>query len=298
MQLGLDAEQVMLPADHVLLTEAQALPGILVVRLANGGTHFVVVWRLHGPFVQLMDPGTGRRWISAKRFFDEIYVHKQSVASAEWRDWAGSEQFLQPLRRRLADLGAPRSAAERLIERATSDHNWQGLAALDGAVRMMQSIIHSGGLRRGERAARVIEQFADQPKSIPREYWSVRRADGAGEDQLLMRGAVLVHVRGRVATPPTQDRAATLSAELAAALGEPPSRPGRDLLRVLMQDGVLAPSALTFALVAATGGVLLEAVLLRGLLDLGRELALGGQRLAAMALCLLSSRRFCSSNYP
>src|SRR5215472_12850468 len=61
IQLGLDAGQIMVPADHVLLNEAETLPGIIVVRLANGVTHVVVAWRRHGPLVKLMDPGTGRR---------------------------------------------------------------------------------------------------------------------------------------------------------------------------------------------------------------------------------------------
>ena len=43
--LGLDAEQVMMPVDHLLLPEAEALPAIVVVRLPTGLTHFVVVWR-------------------------------------------------------------------------------------------------------------------------------------------------------------------------------------------------------------------------------------------------------------
>jgi len=55
-----------------LLAESQALPAIVVVRLANGVTHFVVAWQRHGPVVQLMDPCTSRRWISVKRFFGEI----------------------------------------------------------------------------------------------------------------------------------------------------------------------------------------------------------------------------------
>src|SRR3989440_9138923 len=49
VQLGLDAEQVMLPADHVLLPESTALPAIVVVTHPNGVTHFVVVWRVLGP---------------------------------------------------------------------------------------------------------------------------------------------------------------------------------------------------------------------------------------------------------
>src|SRR5919204_4333868 len=32
VQLGLEAEQVMLPVDHVLLPEAQALPALVVIR--------------------------------------------------------------------------------------------------------------------------------------------------------------------------------------------------------------------------------------------------------------------------
>src|SRR5579864_5718450 len=64
VQLGLDAEQIMVPVDHLLLPEARALPALVVVRLPSGVTHFVVVWRRHGAFVQVMDPGSGRRWMS------------------------------------------------------------------------------------------------------------------------------------------------------------------------------------------------------------------------------------------
>jgi ABC-type bacteriocin/lantibiotic exporter with double-glycine peptidase domain len=289
VQLGLDAEQIMVPADHVLLTESQALPAILVVQLANGVTHFVVAWQRHGPLVQLMDPGTGRRWISAKRFFDEIYVHTQPVAAADWRVFVGTDQFCGPLRWRLADIGASRRSSDRLIEQAAADPSWRGFAALDAAARMTKSLIRSGGLRKGAAAARVIEEFAAKPQIIPADYWSVQAASDAigGEDQLLMRGAVLVRVRGRAEQAPAAEDAAQLSPELAAALTEVPSRPGRDLFHMLKQDGLFAPGALVTALAVATGGVLLEAVLFRGLFDLGRDLGLAGQRLAALGALLL-----------
>ena len=64
-RLGLVAEQVMIPVDHLLVAEAAALPAILIVRLPNGLTHFVLVWRRHGPLVQVMDPAVGRRWVIA-----------------------------------------------------------------------------------------------------------------------------------------------------------------------------------------------------------------------------------------
>jgi len=75
VQLGLEAEQVMVPVDHLLLPEAEALPALVVVRLANGLTHFVVAWRRHGRFVQVMDPAVGRRWPTCQRFLDELYTH-------------------------------------------------------------------------------------------------------------------------------------------------------------------------------------------------------------------------------
>src|SRR5215218_5903587 len=61
-QLGLEAEQVMLPPERLLAPGSESLPAIVVVRRANNATHFLVVWRRHGPLVQLMDPATGRRW--------------------------------------------------------------------------------------------------------------------------------------------------------------------------------------------------------------------------------------------
>src|SRR5207237_10159456 len=47
-QLGLDASQEMMPADHVLMSESDALPAMVVVSLANGITHFLVIWRCFG----------------------------------------------------------------------------------------------------------------------------------------------------------------------------------------------------------------------------------------------------------
>lgn len=89
--LGLDAQQLLVPVDHVLLPEAAALPAIVVTQLRSGATHFVVLWRSHGRFVQVMDPAIGRRWVSAKRLRDEIFVHRMSFPAAVWREWAAAE---------------------------------------------------------------------------------------------------------------------------------------------------------------------------------------------------------------
>lgn len=55
-QLGLMVEQVMMPVDHLFLSALSNIPALLVVRLPAGHPHFLVVWRTHGAFVQIMDP--------------------------------------------------------------------------------------------------------------------------------------------------------------------------------------------------------------------------------------------------
>jgi ATP-binding cassette subfamily B protein len=304
VQLGLEAEQVMLPVDHVLLPQAQALPAIGVVQLPTGVTHFVVAWRRHGRVVQLMDPATGRRWPSCQRFLHELYVHTMPFPAAAWRAWAGSEECLGALRWRMAQVGLSGGAMTHLVEASLTDPGWRPLAALDASTRMVAAVVRAGGLRHGRQAARVLarcferarEEPASESETIPADYWMVQPAPSgpADEAQILLRGAVLVRVRGR--HPPEASTVggvaespggpAPLSPELTAALEEPPSRPGHDLLRLLRADGLLAPMALVTALLLAAGGLVVEALLFRGFFDLGRELGLTGQRLGAIGMLL------------
>ena len=166
-QLGLEAEQVMVPEDHLLLSETAPLPALVVVRQPNGTTHFVVLWRRHGPLVQLMDPATGRRWVSEGAFLQNLYVHTTAVPAAAWREWAGSDAFLDGLRSRLRALGVARSEVERRIAAALADPDWRSLAALDAAVRMAADICRAGGLRRGREAAKVVVSFAARAAGPP-----------------------------------------------------------------------------------------------------------------------------------
>ncbi|MBC7930818.1 MAG: ABC transporter permease, partial [Rubrivivax sp.] len=130
-QLGIEAEQVMLPLDHLMLPGSEALPSLVVVRLANNSTHFLVAWRRHGPLMQLMDPAVGRRWITVEKFLREVYVHTMPVAASGWREWAASDSFRKALGTRLARVGARGRASRRLIASALEDEGWRSLAALD-----------------------------------------------------------------------------------------------------------------------------------------------------------------------
>ena len=259
-QLGLQAEQIMLPADHVLLDEARALPAIAVVVLPNGVTHFVIVWRRFGRFVELMDPAVGRRWVSAARFLSDLYLHRQPVAAADWREYAGSQDFLAPLRSRLHSLGIDN---DRAVASAVHDPGWRSLAALDAGVRMLASLVDSGAIERGVESARVLDEFLRQDDTIPEHYWTVRPA--AEDGALVMRGAVLVRAVGVAEAAPS-------SPELLAALRQPTAQPGLELLKLLRADGFFTPAAIAVALALASAAVIVEAILFRGLIGFGRSL--------------------------
>ncbi|HYL37365.1 MAG TPA: ATP-binding cassette domain-containing protein [Bryobacteraceae bacterium] len=280
-ELGLEAEQIMLPPDHVLIPEARALPAIAVVVLPNGITHFVVIWRRHGSHLQLMDPATGRRWVRCSRFLSELYLHSMAVPAGDWREYAGSPDFLAPLRRRMEQWGIS-DRGNQLIDSAAADAGWQSLAALDAGVRMLDSIVRSGAVGRGGEAARVLDGFLENSDTIPEHYWSVRPAPA--EDELLFRGAVLVRALGL-----RTGAKAPSSPELVAALRQPPAQPGRELLRLLAADGVFTPGAIVTALAVASAAVILEVILFRSLLDLGGSLGLPSQRLGAISAVILFS---------
>ncbi|MGH9802572.1 MAG: cysteine peptidase family C39 domain-containing protein, partial [Blastocatellia bacterium] len=278
LQSGLDAEQVMLPEDHLLMPESAALPAVVVIRTPGGGTHFVVVWRRIGNFVQVMDPAIGRRWMSCDQLRAELYRHRMPIPAASWREWASSETFLNGLRRRLRDVGVNGRQSAAVIERVLSDAGWRNLAALDAATRMTESIVLSGGIDRGRQAAHVLESFFtkavesvprlagsdDSNQIIPENYWMVSPLppDENDEEQVLMTGCVLVQVRRRRATD--EAAASELSPEVQAALTEKPRHAGRDLWALLRQDGAMAPLALLSALALAAGGVMIEAMLFQG----------------------------------
>lgn len=249
-QLGIQAEQIMVPPDHVLLPESRALPAIAVVVQPNGITHFVVVWRTHGRYVQIMDPATGRRFVPRDQFLKQLYVHKMSVPTEDWREYAGSDDFLNPLRTRLARQNIPAT----FLDGAIADPGWRKIAALDAAVRMMDSLA----------APELLASFLEDDAAIPDHYWSVRPTDDP--NQLLLRGAVLVRAL------PNRDRQGALpqSPELAAVLTQPPPRPGRELLKLLKADGIFTPTTIALALALSSVAVIVEAILFRAILDANR----------------------------
>ncbi len=304
-ELGLEAEQIMIPRDHLLVSEARTLPAIVVTRLPNGSTHFVVVWRRHGQYLQVMDPSIGRRWVRAREFLNEIYIHQFRVPAAGWREWAATDEFVGALVRRLDSLGLGRADGARLVDAALQDKTWRSIATLDAATRMADALARAGGVERGPRVISVIEAAQAGPAEIPPAYWSVRELEATPgpittstatveqeqEEELTLTGALLVRVLGSSDPGGTSghgEASAESSAEpgarrLSAVVGGEDPQPGKRLMELLRRDGALVPAALCASIAVAAGGVMLEALLLRSLLDVGLRLELSAQRLGAVA---------------
>jgi ATP-binding cassette subfamily B protein len=286
--LGLEAEQITLPVESLLLPEAAALPALVVVTLPSGLTHFLVVWRVHGPWVQVMDPGRGRRWMRSTQLLREVYVHENRVGAADFRTWAESDGFRDPLVRRLQRLGVSRSAA--LIAEALEEPGWRGVAAVDAAARATEALVERAGLS-GKRAAAFAALLASARAGdglVGDDFWMARAAPGS-EDELLVRGAIALRVLGR-----RSEALADVPPEVAAVVQDRSPGPGAKLIELLRADGIWRWAPLVAGLVVAAAGAVFEALLFRGFLDVGRRLQLFEQRLlAAGAMLLLVVALFC-----
>ena len=317
VELGLDAVQMVVPVDHVLLDAPGYLPALTVTRLPNGNTHFVVAWRNHGPVVQVMDPASGRRWPGPQQFLRELHTHTMTVPPEGWRSWAGGDDFIQPLRARMHRLKIASETSAALCQQALAPGDWLPLAFLDAAVRMLASLVAPAAIKAGPEADRLLhgllEQFQADPASamqlVPENFWCARPHQSPGAENatdieapqwLAFTGAVLLRVKGLRADTDADTGAASKprSAALARALNAPPVRPLQELWRFMRDDGLLAPALLVLALGTAVLGLMTEALLFRGLIDIHGELALGTQRLGTIALVVAFMLTLLLVQYP
>jgi ATP-binding cassette subfamily B protein len=308
VKLGLDAEQIMLPYDHVLLEGLQALPALVVTRTPNGLTHFVVAWSTHSRWIQVMDPGIGRRWVNKDQFIEDMFKHTFPVPVEAWREWAGTPGFLEPLRKRMSQVGVADALITEMQEQASKDRAWGSLAALDAAVRLVDSLVKSKAIEYGEETGPLIQQLflancgnpmiggSEVPPGgtaflIPSGYWSVtlREEEEGTEKRLNLHGAVLVRVYGRREKVEGGELAELepLAPELAAILAEPPVNIEKQIWDSLKQDGWLVPSLIAGAFIISSLGVTLQALLLQGLFRIQQIFPVLTERFYAMGALFL-----------
>ncbi|MFT3693881.1 MAG: ATP-binding cassette domain-containing protein [Kofleriaceae bacterium] len=284
-QLGLDAEQVMLPLDHLFLPEAHALPALVVTLTAGGRPHFIILWRRVGSWVQVMDPAHGRHWTRVDTLLENLYQHKTSVPAEGWREWAGTDEAIATFERRIDMLGA--SSGKALITKALEDPGYLSIARIDAACRATEAMVRAGAVRRGRTAAGLLQSMIAKDESgelpIPDSYWSVRPNPDA-EGEVMLSGSVLVRVKGWRDDASKLEQKAAIETDIASEIvAEQPSA-ARTLLRLLRDDPRSIPVLITLGLVIATFGRILQALMLRATLDLGRDLGTMPQRAAGIGV--------------
>ncbi len=308
--LGLPAEQIMVPHEHLLYREARLLPAIAILRQQRGN-HMVVIWRRIGAWVQIMDPAYGRRWLPIAELVGQMYRHEHCLEGGDWRVWMAEVEQQEVMRARLRHLGAGDS--EPILRWAGEDHGWRRYAALDASVRMAQAIVDAGALPRGSRTAefaqKLAQRAAEHPQTafehIPEKFWTVLPVeDDELEDGVAMRGTVLLtatsdlpeadrpeHGTSAAADAPERESAPIRPPELTAALDQILEKPSAVIWRMLRRDGLLRPAFLAIGLFVAAIATTMEIVLFRLLLDVQSQLTLSSQRLTALAVlvCLLAS---------
>lgn len=266
-KLGLAVSQAIIPADFLLLEAAACLPAVVVVLLPDGGAHFVVVWRVHGPLVQIMDPAVGRVWMDRQSFLGSLYIHQQEGPRAAWEEWSQSAAFTAVLEQRMRAVGVAPSL-------------WSDRALLDAGLRLAQNLIKAGTLKPGKETGEFLDLCERNPEQIPPKFWTARPTQNS--EQMLLRGAVLLKATG----PLPKMQSESLPESLTAVLREPPPRVWSPVWGAIRAGGGLLPAMICLALLAAGASTACEGLLFRGFLDLARHLNLSGQRLTALTLMI------------
>lgn len=280
--LGLEVGQYLIPSDHLFLEEAGALPAIMVTVLPNGLVHFVVVWRTHGRYLQVMDPATGRYFPTRQRFLRELLIHRFIATPAFARRWLRAPAFLDSLRRRLSDLGLSQRDCTSLLDETLAGRGWLPVAALDAATRLCLRLVQTGALHSdaGVTAAAFVRRLAMEtvlqgPESartlIPDSFWSVSPLPN-GEVALL--GAVVLHANGRTEPEPASISSERLiSPELQAVLTADNSRPLRRVFAAAWAENRGLMLALPPALLLSGVASAIEGLLLSGLVHISKAAA-------------------------
>jgi ATP-binding cassette subfamily B protein len=201
-RLGLEAQQVMIPRDHLFLPGGHRGPMMAIATSTGTLKHFLVLWRVAGDQVQVMDPATGlRTWVDLSDLRKRLYVHEMAVPAKAWKEWSRGADFRGGLFARMRGVGMSAAAIERLWTEASTDASLKGMQALDAAVRFV-----AAGPKRKDGSSDVQRVFECSKRSscsgkdrAPPEFWSAWDtvpADSDGEARVTIRGLVLLNFYG------------------------------------------------------------------------------------------------------
>ncbi|MDB4987231.1 MAG: hypothetical protein JWN04_2409, partial [Myxococcaceae bacterium] len=304
-EYGLTSREVLVKRDCLLLPASASLPAIVVTRAGGGNLHFVVVWRRWGPFVQIMDPGSGRKWLSTRRILEQLTDIPIALTATRWRRWAGAEHTRAIWKARMRQLGMRAAAIELQLGKALEDPTWRSLGTLDAALRMVHELVQRAAVRAGGEAQGLLHALSEvtapgaEFARVPPQYWWVT-PHAVEPGKLIVKGCVIVSfaqstqcsarsgptlAEHDAQAPERQPRSAAILPSGADFGPRAKHSPMKMLWQIARAEQSPRLFAAALALMACALVVPLEAVLLRGLLSLRPGTVLDYQ--LALGMCAL-----------
>jgi ABC-type bacteriocin/lantibiotic exporter with double-glycine peptidase domain len=284
--LGLDAYQEIVPGVDLVDVLQGRRPSIIVTVLPTGAPHFVVFWRSFFGWVQLMDPGGGRRWVRRERLLRELYIHDHVLDPSTFRQWFSNSAWHARLRRRLAAL-----EASELLQRA-EQLPLNTLGAIDQAARMAEELGKGGQVSPAARRA-LLQQLVSLGETEPslqgfRQLRSIRQDE---DGNVLVRAATVLFVepqgssasapQGSSASAPQGTRNPALATELTSGKRKTELAA---LLSVLSKHAYRAAILVACLALLVTLLTLGEMLLLRAAFNAKSLLSLPQQRLGGASI--------------
>jgi ATP-binding cassette subfamily B protein len=268
-QAGMSATLSTFAPELLSFNTKVTLPAIVAIRLPDGDVQMVVLWRTHGPLFQVMDPAAGRIWVPRDRFLQSLDIQERLIPAPIWEEFLNSTAFTSSLQTRMRKL------------RVEADI-WSDRSHQDAALRLGATLHAAGQLRRGAEAREFLAVCAAHRDEIPEEFWQLS-PKAAPDGHVRVRGATFLTAGaapGDINASAAQASAEEIRTEAATHAWQP-------VREALRESRWLLPTATAVAMCAAAFGTVVEALLFRGLFDMGRHLQSTATRLGLVTVLLL-----------
>lgn len=162
VELGVDVVQHVVPFDLVPEVLAEHAPSILVVR--HQSLHFVVVWKVVGPWIQIMDPIGGRRFVTFPELRRELGEARVTLSHETWRAWWPTSSYRTAFERRLAQTVSRRTFDAVLEEIGEAPIDIEAVSAACHALKITTSGLTGVGFVSADARERLFLRAYQQAK--------------------------------------------------------------------------------------------------------------------------------------
>ena len=184
--IGFDCYQVVVPKEQVTYSSNNLFPAIAVVNIGQNITHFVVIWRQLGSYLQIVDPAQGRYWIKAKEFAtNQLFVYRDHIEAEQWLHCYDSWDRAWFLEQSRQKLGIDKAVFEQAMQ--GSEDSWKPGAKVDAVLRFITYLADQDNKFKGKIAQSLFNDLIENLsniqdsqqwyKIIPKAFWTCRCAE-------------------------------------------------------------------------------------------------------------------------